>query len=238
MSLLRLEFDFGNKLDDAFMVDVKKSRILLDPALEEYVRKLVTPIRREADSRFRRRSKQAAVESGIDHTSSNKSVEKTPVTKKPTVVTTDSSSSTAIVSNSFGPKIKLKIPIEDGVEPENVHIDAVEDMHSGDLWEPALRSATDSGHVVGVRINKHHDFYQKIYKRASSSGYSVEGMDLLLWAFAAAEQNHTNPELEPVFEDLREEVSSNLRKLLRDMDLPDDENYTESGEDLDGESDD
>ena len=238
MSLLRLEFDFDNKLDDAFMVDVKKSRILLDPALEEYVRKLITPIRREADNRFRRRSKQAAVETGIDHSSANKSVEKTPVTKKPTVVAADQSSNTAVISNTFGAKIKLKVPIDSGVNADNVHIEAVEDMHSGDLWEPALRSASDTGHVVGVRINKHHDFYQKIYKRASNSGYSVEGMDLLLWAFAAAEQNHTNPQLEPVFEDLRGEVSSNLRKLLRDLDLPDDEDYEELDDEFDSSLDD
>ncbi len=91
-----------------------------------------------------------------------------------------------------------------------------------------LRSTTDTGHVIGVRINRHHDFYQKIYQRASNAGYSVEGMDLLLWAFAAAEQNHTNPDLEPIFEDLREEVSSNLRKLLRDIELPDEQDLSES----------
>jgi hypothetical protein len=32
-----------------------------------------------------------------------------------------------------------------------------------------------------------------------------------------AEQNNTDPELEPVFEDIREEISSNLRKLLRNV---------------------
>jgi len=96
-----------------------------------------------------------------------------------------------------------------------------------------LRSTTDSGHVVGVRINKHHDFYQKIYQRASSSGYSVEGMDLLLWAFAAAEQNHSNPELQSVFEDIRDEVSSNLRKLLRDIELPDDGDRLSGDESVD-----
>ena len=45
-------------------------------------------------------------------------------------------------------------------------------------------------------------------------------MDLLLWAFAMAEQNNTNEELEPIFADIREEVSSNLRKLLRDLATP------------------
>lgn len=233
MALLRLEFDFDHSLDEAFMVDVKKSRILLDPILEGYVKTLITPIRREADSRFRRTSKEKTAERGIDHTSANKSVTKAEISRQPKVVTADSVTNTAVISNEFGPKIKLKVPIEDGVKSENVHIDAVDNMHSGGLWEPALRSTSNTGHVVGVRINKHHDFYQKIYQRASSAGYSVEGMDLLLWAFAAAEQNHTNPDLEPIFEDLREEVSSNLRKLLRDIDLPDEEDLSEPSSDPD-----
>jgi len=223
MTLLRLELDFDHKLDEAFMVDVKKSRILLDPALEDYIRTLIQPVRREAENRLRRRSQEVVAEKGIDHTSSNKSVLKTPSTKKPTVVSVDAATNTAVVANDLGSRITLKIPVEDRVKPENIYIEAVDNIHTGGLWEPTLRSSTNSGHVVGVRINKHHDFYQKIYQRASSSGYSVEGMDLLLWAFAAAEQNHTNPELQPVFEDLRDEVSSNLRKLLRDIDLPDEE---------------
>jgi hypothetical protein len=45
-------------------------------------------------------------------------------------------------------------------------------------------------------------------------------MDLLLWALAAAEQNNTDKELQALWEDMREEVSSNLRKLLRNTDLP------------------
>ena len=232
MSLLRLEFDFNHALDDAFMVDVKKSRILLDPGLEEHVRKLITPVRREADNRFRRRAKETTAARGIDHSSANKSVAKAPTTKKATVVSANASTNTAVVSNSLGPKITLKLPVEDGVEPDNVHIEAVDDMHSGGLWEPALRKTPESGYVVGVRINKHHDFYQKIYQRASAAGYSVEGMDLLLWAFAAAEQNHVNPDLQPIFEDLRDEVSSNLRKLLRDIDLPDDKDLSDDEDEL------
>ncbi|MDN7684191.1 DNA (cytosine-5-)-methyltransferase [Burkholderia cenocepacia] len=33
-----------------------------------------------------------------------------------------------------------------------------------------------SGHVPSVLLNKHHDFYQKIYKRAAANGYAVEGI--------------------------------------------------------------
>lgn len=77
----------------------------------------------------------------------------------------------------------------------------------------------------------HHDFYQKIYQRAAANGYAVEGMDLLLWAFAVAEQNNTNEELEPIFEDIRTEISNNLRKLLRKVPDP------EPGELTDDEAD-
>lgn len=45
-------------------------------------------------------------------------------------------------------------------------------------------------------------------------------MDILLWAFAVAEQNNTNEELEPIFEDIRSEISNNLRKLLRNVPDP------------------
>ena len=76
----------------------------------------------------------------------------------------------------------------------------------------------------------HHDFYLKIYQRADASGYAVEGMDLLLWAFAVAEQNNTNDDLEPIFEDIRNEISTNLKKLLREVPLPDDEELTEAGD--------
>ena len=77
------------------------------------------------------------------------------------------------------------------------------------------------GHSVSVHINSGHDFYTKIYQSARKSGHAVEGMDLLLWALAAAEQNNVNEELEEVFEDLREEISSNLKKLLKNKDIPD-----------------
>ena len=81
-----------------------------------------------------------------------------------------------------------------------------------------------------MQLNKHHDFYQKIYQRAAANGYAVEGMDLLLWAFAMAEQNNTNPELEPIFEYIREEISDNLRKLLRNVPDPETTELTEDEE--------
>jgi hypothetical protein len=229
-SLLRIEFDFGHELDEAFKVDVKKSRILLDPALEEHLRKLLQPIYREAGLRYRRKNREIVVGKGIDHASANHSIKGTPGTTKPQVTAVDAATQSAVVGNNRGPSIRIRQPVQDNVRPESVHVEAVETITSGQLWQPALRSLGTTGHVTGVLLNKHHDFYQKIYQRAAASGYAVEGMDLLLWAFAAAEQNNTNAELEPIFEDIRDEISSNLRKLLRQLEDPQPEELEEGEE--------
>lgn len=229
-SLLRIEFDFSHELDEAFKVDVKKSRILLDPALEEYLRQLLQPIYREAGLRYRRKNRDIVVGRGIDHASANHSIQATPGTTKPQVTAVDSATQSAVVGNNRGPSIRIRQPVQENVRPESVHVEAVDTITSGQLWQPALRSVGSTGHVTGVLLNKHHDFYQKIYQRAAASGYAVEGMDLLLWAFAAAEQNNTNAELEPIFEDIREEISSNLRKLLRQLEDPQMEELEEDEE--------
>lgn len=219
-SLLRIEFDFGYELDDAFRIDVKKSRILFHPDLEDGLRVLLQPVYREAGSRYRRQNREHANTHNIDHTSANKNIADTGNASKPTVTSVDPITQTAIVANNMGPKIRLKLPVESNVGADTVYVEAVESINSGELWQPAFRSAGVSGHVPAVLLNKHHDFYQKIYQRAAGNGFAVEGMDLLLWAFAVAEQNNTNPEMEPIFEDIRNEISNNLRKLLRNIPDP------------------
>ena len=220
-SLLRIEFDFGHELDDAFRIDVKKSRILFHPDLEDGLRDLLQPIYREAGKRARRQTREQTNVRQIDHTSANKNIADTGSASKAQVTSVDPAAQSAVISNNMGSKIKLKLTVQSNVSADTVYVDAVEDINTGELWQPALRSAGDSGHMPAVLLNKHHDFYQKIYKRAAANGYAVEGMDLLLWAFAAAEQNNTNEELEPIFEDIRSEISNNLRKLLRNVPDPD-----------------
>ncbi|KQB15307.1 ATP-binding protein [Rhodobacter capsulatus] len=231
-SLLRIEFDFGHELDDAFSIDVKKSRILFHPDLGDGLEKFLSPIRREAEARYRRISREDANKKNtVDHSSANKNIANTPNTAKPQVAGVDVATQTAEVNNNRGVKIRIKAPIQNDVSPDSIHVEAVTTITNGHLWEPAYRSPGASGHVPGVILNKHHDFYQKIYQRAAANGYAVEGMDLLLYAFAMAEQNNTDPELEPVFEDIREEISSNLRKLLRNMPDPEPSELTEADED-------
>jgi hypothetical protein len=216
-SLLRIEFDFCHKLDDAFRIDVKKSHILFHPDLEDGLRELLQPVYREAGLIYRRQNKKQANKHNIDHSSANKNIADANSASKAIVTSVDQETQSAIVSNNMGPRIKLKSSIQSNVDAESVYVDAVETITTGELWQPALRSAGSDGHTPSVLLNKHHDFYQKIYQRAAGNGFAIEGMDLLLWAFAVAEQNNTNEELEPIFEDIRNEISNNLRKLLRNV---------------------
>lgn len=230
-SLLRIEFDFGHQLDEAFRIDVKKSRILFHPDLEDGLRKLLQPVYREAGARYRRESRDDANQKKtVDHSSANKNIAGTPNTTKPQVTGANVRTQTAEISNNRGAKIRIKAPVQNYVSPDSIHVEAVTTITNGHLWEPAYRSAGSTDHVPGVQLNKHHDFYQKIYQRAAANGYAVEGMDLLLYAFAMAEQNNTDPELEPVFEDIRDEISANLRKLLRHMPDPEPAELTEDDE--------
>jgi len=217
-SLFRIEFDFGAELDDAFSVDVKKSRILLDPGLEDGLKTLLSGAYREADLRYRRKQK-AAVTAGISHNDANKTIGETGNKKTSGVGEVDPDTGEATVSNNRGRSVKIVTPIQSNVDPNQLYVQAVDDIKSGSLWEACLTSATDVNHSTGVRLNSNHDFYTKVYSQ-TTSGASVEGMDLLLWALAAAELNNTDHELQAVWEDMREEVSSNLRKLLRNTDLP------------------
>jgi hypothetical protein len=217
-SLFRIEFDFGHKLDEAFHVDVKKSRILLDPALEEALRKHLSPAYNEADRRYRRIQK-TSITSGISHKDANRTIGDTKNTDKASVENVDKNSGTATVSNNKGCGIKIITPIEDNVDPDKLFVNAVDTISSGALWEPFMTSPNDSHHSTGVHINKMHDFYSKIYSQAGS-GIAQEGIDLLLWALAAAEHKNTDEELSYMWEDIRDEVSANLKKLLRSIEIP------------------
>jgi hypothetical protein len=217
MSLLRIEFDFSHDLDEAFYVDVKKSRILFDPAIEEHLTTLLRNARREAENRYRRKERERAAGTIIDHTPANTNINGTPNLKKPVVQEADSAAQTATVANAQGSRIKILGPVHNNVSPTAVHVAAVDTITTGELWVPSFRSTSTSGHVAAVELNRHHDFYQKVYLRAGARGYAVQGMDLLFWAFAVAEIDYSNPETQPIFADIREVVSSNLRKLLRDV---------------------
>lgn len=221
-SLIRVEIDFDHELDDAFEIDVRKSRIIMNEALKDYLEKLLTGPREHANQIYRRKQK-IAVTGGISHHGSNKTIAETRSIDKPTVTEVNSSGNETTVNNNRGSGIRIKAPVLNEQDPNNLCVRETENITSGNLWEPSFVSESNADYQIGVRINMHHDFYTKIYSQAGSQN-SIEGMDLLLYALSAAEANNSDDELKDMWEDIREEVSGNLRRLLKSYEVPADSN--------------
>jgi hypothetical protein len=221
-SLLRVEFSFKSDLDDAFQVDIKKSRIALNSAMSAWVKDaFLPPVRRAADEVYRKgQKKENTKNSKGAHDRSNRNIEnKEKDIDKASVEVIDPASGQARVSNQQGTTtLRLKIELTPR-NPGELYVVPVDSIVDGLLWEPALIENNQ-----GVQINRGHPYYQKVYmpsilNRDTSVG-TIEGMDALLYALSIAELKTVNPATQEHFSDLRFEVSRILRKLVESLPDP------------------
>lgn len=217
-TLLRVEFSFDHFLDDAFYVDIKKSRIHLNETLYDWLQKdFLTAPRNAANERYRkgqRISSSKLAESA--HIGSNRSISgKEQDLRRATVEIVDRQKGEVEVVNKSG-KVSLKLNVSEALAPGQVCVQASESIEDGMLWTPAL---IDGHHAV--RINSGHPYYYKVYLPNLASDVTIQGMDSLLWALAEAELGTINEATKTHFEELRFEVSRLLRKLVEGMPDPD-----------------
>jgi hypothetical protein len=217
-SLCRIEFSFDHRIDEAFKVDIKKSRVLLNHELFDYLKDLFIPApRRAAEDRYRSgEKKRVAAKSNDAHRSSNASIhsKESDVTSSTTEVT-DAKKNLVEVKNRQG-KFTLKIPVLTARSPGEVHVKPVSGIDDGLLWTPCL---IDEHHAV--QINRGHPYYAKVYVPNLARGVTIQGMDSLLWGLAEAELATTTDSTRKLFEELRFEVSRILRTLVADLPDPD-----------------
>lgn len=214
-SLLRVELSFDHSLDDAFQVDIKKSRILLNETLYEWLRdKFLSGPRREAELRYRRGAASVAKESSaVIHTSSSNVIhQKAGGLTKAQVSDIDPSTGRVTVKNKSGSTTTI-LKIMDSAESGSVHITTADTLENGVLWEPTL----GRGNSAAVALNTGHPFYSKAYLPNKENSPVIQALDYLLWALAQAELNNINDETKDAFEEFRVEVSRNLKKLVADL---------------------
>lgn len=217
-SLLRVEFSFTHELDEAFNVDIKKSRILLNDELYNWVLNEFLPApRNAANDRYRKGQRKKVEQEAKDaHEGSNRSIsEKEQDLRKAEVTVVDPESGTVDVKNKSG-TTRLKLKLSEASSPGQVCIKPVESIDDGLLWTPTL---IDGHHAAS--INTGHPYYHKVYVPNLSSDVTVQGMDSLLWALTEAEYGTINEATKTHFEELRFEVSRILRKLVEDLPEPD-----------------
>lgn len=219
-ALLRVEFSFDHFLDDAFNVDIKKSRILPAEEILDYIRTSFIPApRRAAAERYRHGTVQQVTrnaEKRDAHAESNRNIDqkaKSVEGAKITVTGTDE----ATIENQNG-KFTHKITIISTPKPGQVRVIPKPDLEYGQLWEPCI---ADGKHAV--QINQSHPYYQKVYSPILAQNVMVTGMDALLWALAEAEHQTYNEEIKEQYEEIRIAVSKILKKLVADLPDPEDE---------------
>lgn len=226
LTLLRVEFSFDHTLDSAFHVDIKKSRILLNDDLFNWVRdKFIPAPRNAANERYRKGERKKAQEKAENaHADSNANIgSKEGDLRMANVSVKNPATNEVEIKNKKG-TIRLKLPLSTAAEPGQLNIQAVPSLDDGILWEPCL---IDGHH--GVRINTGHPYYHKVYVPNLASGVTIQGMDSLLWSLAEAELGTISETTQKHFKELRFEVSRILRALVEDLPEPDLE--TEDSED-------
>ena len=216
-TLLRVELSFDHKLDNAFHVDIKKSRILLNEEIFSYIKDSVMPApRRAANERYRKGTKKKVEEATrTAHDASNRNIEeKAKAVENSQIQVVNENTGEVQVTNTNG-TFRHRISIHHADRPGQYRVIPVDGIDNGVLWAPTI---ADGKHAV--EINMGHPYYQKVYYPIIQQNVLVTGMDALLWALAEAEMSTFNAETKEQFEDMRFLVSKCLKKLVADLPDP------------------
>jgi hypothetical protein len=228
-TLLRVEFSFDHKLDNALQVDIKKSKISLNDDLYKWLKdKFIPGPRNAANKRYRQGKKEQTSElsKGGAHDSSNKNISnKEQNILGPEIINISEDEQSAEIQNTRG-QVTLKIRTSEARSANEIYLKAVDSLNEGLLWEPALiKDPKSKVPFQGVYLNSGHEFYSKIYipniQSSNPSAINIEGLDALFWALARVEINTIHGDTKRLFNDIRYEVSRMLRLLVEDLPEPD-----------------
>lgn len=218
LTLLRVEFSFDHKLDDAFHLDIKKSQIILNEDLASWLHTQFLPAPRREANRRSRDGQQKAISKkgeGAHDTSNNNIRNREAAAGGPQVNVADPNTGEAIVQNKYG-TTRLQLTITSAKRPGEVFVQPVEGITNGLLFQPALIEQHKA-----VQINTSHPYYHKVYIPNLSRSVTMQGLDSLLWALSVAELSAVQDSTADMFRDLRYEVSRILEKLVESLPEPD-----------------
>lgn len=213
MNLIRIELNFDHEIDEYLQIDIKKSGVVLPTELFQQLKKYLTPLRREANNRYRTgKSKETkGTAEGKDiHKNSNKSIKKhASETTGSEVTGADPKTNTASVRNKFG-TVQINIPVE---EHENDVVVETKDMlRDGVLWNFAIINGTH-----GVQLNGGHEFYKRFYLNNIENTVLTQTMDFMFYSLAEAELSCVGDSAVRNFEEMRYSVSKILRRLAEEL---------------------
>jgi hypothetical protein len=216
-TLLRVEFSFDHKLDNAFHLDIKKSQIILGEQLWTWLRdQFLTAPRREANRRYRQgQKKEITKRSKGAHDASNNSIRNKEAEIGGAQVNIQNPETGKVTVTNDRGTFQTNLKISSATKPGEVYVQPAEDVADGILFEPAMIEQHKA-----VRINTQHPYYHKVYVPNLKRSVTVQGMDSLLWAICSAELSATTDKTAEAFMDMRYEVTRILRKLVEGLPEP------------------
>lgn len=217
ISLLRVEFSFDYRLDDAFHLDIKKSQIILNEDLAAWLQDSFLPAPRREANRRSREGQQKSISkkgSGAHDTSNNNIRNRESVAGGVAVGGIDPSTGTAEIENKYG-KTRLKLTIAGAKRPGEVFVQPVDGINNGLLFQPAIIEQHKA-----VQINTSHPYYHKVYVPNLNRSVTLQGLDSLMWALSVAELSTVQDGTAAMFQDMRYEISRILEKLVETLPDP------------------
>ena len=220
-SLLRVNFSFDHSLDEAFRVDVKKSRIVVQDEIYDHLKGTILPApRNAANQRYRSGQKKSVQATSTSaHAASNRNISEheESVLISEVQVTNAETGEVKITNEKGTVETRLKI-LSLAPNSNEIHIKPAPSLDDGLLWEPAI---IEKHHAV--IINTGHDYYSKVYIPNRKSGVTMQGLDSLLWALTESELGCLDEATKNHFKDLRYQTSRLLRRLVENLPEPADE---------------
>lgn len=217
-TLLRVEFSFDHRLDDAFHLDIKKSQIILNEDLAVWLQTQFLPAPRREANRRSREGQQKAISKkgeGAHDTSNNNIRNREAAAGGPQVKVADLNTGEAVVENKYG-TTRLRLTITSAKRPGEVFVQPVDGINNGLLFQPALIDQHKA-----VQINTSHPYYHKVYVPNLNRSVTMQGLDSLMWALAVAELSTLQDSTAAMLKDMRYEVSRVLEKLVETLPEPD-----------------
>ncbi|MEW1921888.1 ATP-binding protein [Pseudarthrobacter oxydans] len=220
---LRVELSFDAQLDPVFGVGIKKSGVHIDDALIDQLTDMLIHLRREANKRSRAGNAKAAAsgtigsrptEVTLGRLKGKLTIPSISTSPDGTVVMVNKTGDVPIIAPDGQPSGIINVTVDD--EFASMNVVRRESLKDGVLWDMSL----STNNILQVELNAGHDWYQKAYLPVASNSTIVQAIEFLFYALAQAELDATNAESQETFEEIRIDVSRNLRKLVKDLPYP------------------
>lgn len=205
-SLLRVSLSFDTTLDDVFMVDIKKSRVLVSEQLYMWLKNTLLPgLMQRAEAEWRKGAAKTAEKTDSHTISDSVIAEHLANLRCAEVLSSDAAKSEAKFRNNNG-TVTAEVRV---AEQSARHIATSADLPHDQLYMPTVLNGQP-----GVTLNTGHPFYAKVYQPNKDNSPLIQSLDFLFFCLAQAELNNTTSAEHRLFTAARDEFSRNLRTLL------------------------